>query len=78
MALILHKCVITSSFNSAVVFLTHYKLELSLGNCPGSRVRGRGLEVEGRGLEVEGRKSRVEDCKSRVEGLKLRVACRGS
>ena len=36
----------------------------SLGNCRGSRVRGRGLEVERRG--------------SHVEGLKSRVACRGS
>ena len=52
---------------------------LSLGNCRGSRIRGRGLElVEGRGSEVEGRESQLSrgsrvSRKSRVEGRKSRI-----
>ena len=52
----------------------------SLGNCRGSRVRGRGSEVEGRksrvacrGSPVEGRKSRVASRGSHVEGHRSRV-----
>ena len=52
---------------------TFFKLKQSLGNCRGSRVRGRGLEVEGRESEVEGRGSQVEGCKSKVESHMSRV-----
>ena len=51
---------------------------MSLGNCRGSRVRGRGLEVEGQKSRVASRGSQVEGRKLRVEGRMSRVASRGS